>query len=78
MPLDVRLMVHQLSEDRLFEVSGLRTELRQAIDYVFHEVEAVKLVEDDHVERRGGSAFLLEAAHVQVFMVGTTVCQPMD
>ena len=45
---------------------------------VHHQVEAVEVVEHDHVERRGGGALLLVAAHVQVVVVGAPVGEPVD
>ena len=42
---------------------------RHAVDHVHHEVEAVEVVQHDHVERRRGRALLLVAAHVEVGVV---------
>ena len=44
-------------------------EPRDAVDHVHDEVEAVEVVEHDHVERRRGRALLLVAAHVEVVVV---------
>ena len=53
--LDVLLVLDQLVADRLLEVRGPRAELRQAVDHVLRQVEAVEIVEHDHVERRRGA-----------------------
>ena len=45
---------------------GARREAGHAVDDVDDEVEAVEVVEHDHVERRGRRALLLVAAHVEV------------
>jgi hypothetical protein len=42
------------------------------------QMEAVEVVEHHHVERRRRGAALLEAAHVQLLMVGVPVRQPVD
>ena len=42
------------------------------------EVEAVEVVEHDHVERRRGRALLLVAAHVEVVVVRAPVGEPVD
>src|SRR5262245_12310220 len=49
---NVFLVLDQLFVDRLFEVRGLGAKLRQTVDDVFHQMESVKIVHDDHVERR--------------------------
>ena len=49
---------------------GTLSESRHAVDDVHHEVEAVEIVQHGHVERRGGRALFLVAAHVQVVVVG--------
>src|SRR5438874_899721 len=55
-----------------------RTEAGDAVDDVHHEVEAVEIVEHDHVERRRGRALLLVPPHVQVGVAVTAVRQPVD
>ena len=42
------------------------------------QMEAVELVQNGHVEGRSGRAFLDEAAHVEVRMVGAFVDQPVN
>ena len=49
-----------------------------AVDHVHDQVEAVQVVEHDHVERRRGRALLLVAAHVEVAVVGAPVGEPVD
>src|SRR5262249_10682503 len=53
-------------------------EARDTVDHVHDEVEAVEVVEHDHVERRRGRALLLVAAHVQVPVVRAPVGEPVD
>ena len=56
----------------------LLPDLRQAVDGVHHEVEAVQIVQHRHVEGRGDGALFLVAADVDVVVVGAAVCQPVD
>src|SRR5437763_4857215 len=49
-----------------------------AIDHVHYEVEAIEVVEHDHVERRRGRPFFLVAAHVQVPVIRAAVGEPVD
>ena len=75
---DVLLVLDELVADGLLGVGGLGAELRHAIDHVGDEVKAVQIVHHDHVERRGGRAFFLVAAHVQVLVVGAAIGEPMN
>ena len=75
---DVLLVIDQLVVDRLLEVRGPGAELRQPVDHVFTQVEAVQVVHHDHVERRRRRAFFLVAAHVQVLVIRAPVGQAMD
>ena len=67
------LVLHQLAD-----VAGPRSQARDPVDHVDHQVEAVQVVEHHHVERRGGRALFLVAAHVQVVVVGPPVGQAVD
>ncbi len=54
-------------------------EARHAIDHVDGKMEPIDLVEHAHIERRGGGAFFLVPAHVQLLVgapVGEAVNQP--
>ena len=67
-----------LSRHGLLDVSGLRSDLRQAIDRVHHQVEAVHVVEDRHVERRRDRPLFLVAADVQVVVIRSPIGEAMD
>src|SRR5262249_5406558 len=62
------LLVHVLTQAR-----RLRREAGHPVDDVDHEMEAVEVVEHDHVERRRRRALLLVAAHVEVVVVRSPV-----
>ncbi|MET3173199.1 UNVERIFIED_ORG: hypothetical protein ABIB52_001027 [Arthrobacter sp. UYCu721] len=49
-----------------------------AVNSADGQLEVVDPVEHGHVERRCGGSLLLVAAHVQAFLVGATVGQPVD
>ena len=51
--------------------------MRQPIDHVFHQVEAVQVILNPHVEGRRDGALFLVAADVQV-AVGPAVGQAVD
>ena len=62
----------------LAHVAGPRRQAGHAVDHVHHQVEAVQVVEHDHVEGRRGGALLLVAAHVDVVVVGAPVGEAVD
>ena len=67
-----------LSRIACLSVRGPRPELRHAIDHVLHQVEAVEIVQHDHVEGRRGGALFLVPANVQVAVVRAAVGEPVD
>ena len=70
----------QCDVDRLYLSLGgrARTESGHPLDHGGHEVKAVEVIENDHVERRGRGAFFLVAAHMQVVVIGAPVGQAVD
>ena len=62
----------------LAQVRGALGQAGDSVDDVDDEVETVEVVEHDHVERRGGGALLLVAAHVDVVVVGAPIGQAVD
>ncbi len=75
--MDVVLMSNQLVVHLLDQISALVAQLRQVLQDILNQVEAVDLVLHAHIERRGDGAFLLVAMDRQV-AVGTLVGQLMD
>src|SRR5450759_979017 len=67
------LVLHQLAY-----VTGPRGEARDSVDGGDHQMEAVQVVEHDHVERGGGRALFLVAADVDVVVAIAAVGQAMD
>src|SRR5205814_6814875 len=60
------LVVDKLVADRLLRIRGARSELRHAVDRIADEVEAIKIIQHAHVERRRRRPFLFVAAYVNV------------
>jgi len=68
----------ELILELLLEVDAPVAGLRQAVDGVHHEVEAVQIVQHRHVEGRGDRALFLIAANVKVVVVRAAVGQPVE
>ena len=76
--IDVLLVLDQLVLELLLQVDALVAGLRQAVDGVHHEMEAVQIVQHRHVEGCGDGALFLVAADVDVVVVSAAVGQPVD
>src|SRR3954454_15709778 len=74
----VRTRLEPPVDHLLAHMVGLPREPGQPVDHVDDEVEAVEVVEHDHVERRRRRAFLLVAAHVEVRVVLAAVGEAVD
>ncbi len=70
------VLLDQFVLHQLLQVRPFGTQMRQAIDHILHQVEAVQVVLYAHVEGRGDCAFFLVAPDVKV-TVGSPVGQPM-
>ena len=75
---DVVAVLDQRVAKRVDDVCIAFREMRDALEDVEGEVEAVEVVADGHVERCGGGAFLLVAADVEVVVVRTAVGEAVD
>ena len=75
---DVMRVFNQLIPDKLAEIGGARTQMRQAINHIFSQVEAIDIVEHRHVKGRGSGALFFKAAHVQIFLVSAPISELMD
>src|SRR3954454_18044201 len=67
------LVDHPLAQQR-----RAGTETGHAVEHVDHQPEPVHVVDDQHVERRRGGAFLLVAADVDVVVVAPAVGEAVD
>lgn len=77
MGIDVKGVFDEFVGHGLFEVIACRAELRQAVDDVADEVEAVEFVLYPHVEFGGDGAFFVVAADAQI-AVGPAVGESVD
>lgn len=75
---NILAMFDQLLANCLFEICSACTELRQPVDDVLDQMEAVHFIQDHHVERRRRRSFFLVAADVQIAVIGTAVGEPVD
>ena len=76
--VDIVLVLNQLVLELLPCVGTAALQLRQAVDHVDRQAEAVGLVHHHHVERRRGAAFLDIATRVQVVVAVAAVGQAVD
>ena len=77
MLIDVTLVLDELVLDHLLQVGPLAPQVRQAIHHVLHEMKAVQVILNAHVEGRGDRAFFLVAPDMEI-LVGPPVGQAMD
>ncbi len=75
--VDVFLVLDELVPHHLFQVGTLGTQVRQAINHVFHQVEPIQVVLHSHVKGCRDGALFLIAPDVEI-AVGATVGQPVD
>jgi hypothetical protein len=75
---DVLLVLQQLVTDLLLGIRRAGPELRDAVNHVGDEMEAIQIIEDRHVEKCRRRAFFLVATHVQIVMIGAAIGQPVD
>src|SRR6185437_13284992 len=75
---DVGAVFGALVDHLLAQDGGSAGQAGGPVDDVHDEVEAVHIVEDQHVEWRGGGAFLFEPADVEVGVSGAAVGEAVD
>ena len=75
---DVGAMLDEFILDKSFDVRLATAKLRHPVNYVVDQMKTVKLVAHAHVERCGGAAFFLIAAHVQIVVIAAPIRQPVD
>src|SRR5438309_8752687 len=67
------VVLHELANP-----GGLLAETGHPVDHIHDEVEAVEVVQHDHVERGGRGPLLLVAADVEIGVVGAAIGQAVD
>ena len=76
--LDVLLVLDELVLEPLLQVDALVAGLRQAVDGIHHEVEAVQIVQHRHIKGCGDSAFFFVATDMDIVVISSSVGQPVD
>src|SRR5580700_9581357 len=71
-------MLDQMIAQYLLGITCHAAEAWNAINRVARQMETVQIVHHGYVEGRGGGAFFLVAAHVQVRVIGASISQTMD
>lgn len=69
MTIDIVLMFDKLVAHMLLKICALRAEVWHAVNHVHHEVKAIEIILDAHVERCRDRALFLVAADVQISVV---------
>ena len=71
--MDIVPVFDQLILHLLFQVSQAVTEMRQAVNHIFHQVKTVHIIEHRHIEGRCNGAFFLIAPHMNIIMIRAPV-----
>lgn len=75
---NVLFVLDELVVDGLLGVCRPSFEFRHTVDHIVHQMEAIQIIHDTNVERRGGRALFLIATHMQVFVIGSTIGEPVN
>ena len=75
---NVMVVLDQFVEQLLLEICRFRGKPGHALEHIHHEVPAVQVVQDGHVEGRGDRALLLLAVHVEIVVVAAPIGQAVD
>src|SRR5487761_1405951 len=67
--VDILLVLNELVLKLLLQVDALGARLRQAIDHIHHQMEAIEIVQHRHVDKHGDRALFLIAADVNVMVI---------
>ena len=75
--VDVLLVLDEFVLHLLLQVGALGAQMRQAIDDILHQVEAIQVVLHPYVKGCCDRALFLVSPHVQI-AVGPAIGQPVD
>ena len=75
--IDVEFMFDELVLHFLLEISPPGSEMGQAIHRILHEMKAVEIVLDPHIEGRGDGSLFLVTPDMQI-AIGTPIGQPVN
>lgn len=78
MDLDIRFVVEQPILQILFRVSASCFQPGYTINHIHDQMKAIKIIHHYHVERCGGSAFSFVTAYMQIVVICSSICEPMN
>ena len=62
----------------LFQIGSPRSNVRQTVDHILHQVKSVHVVQHRHIESRGDRAFFLISPYMNILMIRPSVGETMD
>src|SRR5579862_2658855 len=68
-PIYVAFVLDEFAQQLLLQMLTLASRLRQPVDDVHDEMEAVHVVQHGHIKRSGDRAFLLVSANVKIAVI---------
>ncbi len=71
-------MIDLFMANSLFGIDRKISEFRHTINHICHEMIPVKIVKNNHIKKGGLRAFFFIASNVDVYIVGSPICQTMD
>src|SRR6266851_4611984 len=75
---NVLFMLDQFVAQQLFEVASDALQSWNTVHYIPGQVEAIKIVQDRHVERRCRRALLFVAPHMEIVMIVPAISEAVD
>src|SRR5437660_713401 len=75
---NVLIMLNQFVAQQLFEVASDALQPWNTVHYIPSQVEAIKIVQDRHVERRCRRALLFVAPHMEIVMIVPAISEAVN
>ena len=70
---DVRVVFVQFAVEHVYRVGGLRAQPRNMLEGINRQVVPAHFIQHHHIERSGGGALIVEAAHMEAAFVRAAV-----
>ena len=78
MLMNVLLMLNQFVAQQLFEVASDALQSGNTVHHISRQVEAIKIVQDRHVERRCRRALFFVAPHMEIVMIAPAIGEAVN
>ncbi len=75
---NIFFVIEQFIAEVLLHVRGAGAQLRNAIDYIAHQVKSIEIIQHDHVERSCRRAFFFVSADVDVVVIVSAIGKSMN